>query len=151
MTVAQAMWVHAHSMIIEHPDRLASVWRAGFYTRLIGRPAQSVWIHFPVPTPGLVDDRLRIGQAMVRFRTIPTDAWVAAVHIYDGENRIAAYEGERYAPIGWEVRRFFVPGNPEIRLAIGISINVQFHHDTGATAADSWRIDFSSVGCVFLP
>jgi hypothetical protein len=151
MPIAHAMWVHGHSMNIEHPDRIASVWRAGFFGRIIGRSGQSTWIHFPVPTPVIVDDnRLRIESVLVRFRTTPTDAWVAAAHVYDGERKIASHDGLHDAPGAWEVKRFAVPGTPEIRWGVGISINVQFHIDT-AVDADSWRIDFSSVGCDFLP
>ena len=151
MAIAHAMWVHAHSMIIEHPDRIASVWRAGSFGRILGRSAQNIWVHFAVPTPVIVDDnRLRIGQALVRFRTTPSEAWVTAVHIYDGERKIAAFDGRRDAPSEWEVKRFSVTGTPEILWGVGISINVQFHVDR-AVGTEPWRIDFSAAGCDFLP
>lgn len=96
------------------------------------------------------DNRLRIESVLLRFRTTPTDAWVAAVHVYDGERKIAWHDGLHEAPGEWQVKRFPVPGTPEVLWGIGISVNVQFHIDTDAVA-DSWRIDFSSVGCDFLP
>ena|SRR3982751_1718382 len=149
MPIAQAMWIHGHSMNIEHPDRLASVWRAGFFGRIIGRSGQNTWIHFPVPTPVIVDDtRLCIESALLRFRTT-RDAWVTAVHIYDGETKIASHDGLEDAPSVWEVKRFGVPGTPQIQWGIGISVNVFFDIDPLATE-DYWRIDFSSAGCDFL-
>jgi hypothetical protein len=153
MPIAHAMWVHGHSMTVEHPDRLASVWRAGFYVRINGRSAQNTWLHFAVPTPVIVDgNRLRGGAALVRFRTTPTDAWVAAVHVYDGERKIASHDGLHEAPSGWEMKRFDIVGNPEIRWGLGISINVAFHIDSAAADGKlAWRIDISSVGCDFLP
>ncbi|SEA65974.1 DUF6623 family protein [Nitrosospira multiformis] len=149
MTMAKVMWVHGHSMSIEHPERLNSIWRAGFFGQIVGRSGQNTWIHFAIPTQLVDDNRLRIDSSLIRFRTTPTDAWIAAVHIYDGETKIAAHDDLHEAPGEWAVRRFAVPGTPEVQRGIGISINVAFHIDT-AVATDSWRIEFSSVGCHFL-
>jgi hypothetical protein len=71
--------------------------------------------------------------------------------VYDGETRIATHDSLREASEEgeWLVRRFEVTGTPEVRRGIGISVNVFFHLDSGSV--DGRRIDFSSVGCDFLP
>jgi hypothetical protein len=144
------MWVHGHSVSIEHPERIASVWRAGFFARIIGRSAQSIWIHYAVPTPALVDDRpLRLEHALVRFRTTPSDAWIAAVHIFDGEVRIASHSPLHLNPGEWTTQLISSLSNPEIHSGVGVSIQVDFHART-SVSTDSWRIDFSSVGCNLL-
>ncbi len=66
MALAHAMWVHGHNMQIEHPDRLQSVWRAGMYIRVEGKPGLSNWFHFAIPTPVIVNgNRLRADSVMV--------------------------------------------------------------------------------------
>jgi len=147
MALAHAMWVHGHSMQIEYPERLSTVWRAGFYIRVEGNPGQDNWFHFAIPTPVIVDDnRLRVGSVMIRFRCGSSDAYVRAVHIYDGETKIASHDSLHLSPTSWAWPRFDVPTHPDIRWGLGISIGVAF----GATAL-SRRIEFSSAGCDFLP
>lgn len=152
MPIAQAMWVHGHSIGVEHPERLASVWRAGFFARLQGKPAQSAWFHFAVPTPVIVaGSRLRVGSVLVRLRATPAEAWLSAVHVYDGERKIAAHDGLRLAPERWSTPRFAVPGSPEVLWGLGISLQVTFARDSTAPNADlARRLDFSAAGCDFL-
>ena len=147
MALAHAMWVHGHNMQIEYSDRLESVWRAGMYIRVEGKPGLSNWFHFAIPTPVIVNgNRLRADSVMVRFRTGSADAFVTAIHIYDGEKKIAAHDNLRLAPNDWEWPRFDVPRNPKIRWGVGISIGVGFGVETM-----SHRMEFSSAGCDFLP
>ncbi len=128
MSMARAMWIHGHGVRIEHPDRLVSEWRAGFFVRLVGRPESRLWVHYGIPTPVLVGpDRLKAGSVMVRFRSVQADdAWVAAVHIYDGETRIAAHDGLNHRSADWIWPRFEVPGHPEVRWGVGVSIQLAF-------------------------
>lgn len=147
MALAHAMWVHGHNMQIEYPDRLESVWRAGMYIRVEGKPGLSNWFHFAIPTPVIVNgNRLRADSVMVRFRTGSADAFVKAIHIYDGEKKIAAHDNLGLAPNKWEWPRFDVPSNPKIRWGVGISIGVGF-----GVEMMSHRMEFSSAGCDFLP
>ena len=147
MALAHAMWVHGHNMQIEYPDRLESVWRAGMYIRVEGKPGLSNWFHFAIPTPVIVNgNRLRADSVMVRFRTGSRDAFVKAIHIYDGEKKIASHDNLGLAPNKWEWPRFDVPRNPEIRWGVGISIGVGF-----GVEMMPHRMEFSSAGCDFLP
>ena len=147
-SLAQAMWVHGHSMQIEYPDRIQSVWRAGFYIRVQGKPNTSNWLHFAIPTPVIVDDRrLSVGSVMVRFRSSSDKAIIHAVHIYDGETKIASHDGLSLAPQGsFDWPRFDVPTHPDIKWGLGISIGVRFE---GTSAAQN-QMEFSSAGCDFL-
>ncbi|MCK6627302.1 MAG: tyrosinase family protein [Anaerolineae bacterium] len=145
--LAQTTWIHGHSMQIEFPDRVNLVWRAGYFIRVGGRQTTENWFHFAIPTPVIVNDRrLRADAVLLRFRTNSDSAFVHAVHVYDGENRIAAHENLRLSPRTWSLQRLDVPNNPEIRWGIGISIGVRFQ---GTTTNDN-LIEFSSAGSEFL-
>ena len=147
MALAHAMWIHGNTMQIEHPEHVDSVWRAGFYIRVDGKPGRDNWFHFAIPTPVIVNDyRLRAGSVLIRFKTGSVDASVRAVHVYDGERPIARHDGLNLAPRQWHTEQFDVPGNPEIRWGLGISIGVGF-----GVESLSHRIEFSSAGCDFLP
>ncbi|MEO8188642.1 MAG: DUF6623 family protein, partial [Burkholderiaceae bacterium] len=128
--------------------QIKSIWRAGFFSRLIGKSGGSCWVHFAVPTPVIVEDgRLSLESALIRFRTTPGDAWIAAVHIFDGEKKIAAHDRLRDATSSeWKVNRYAIRGAPKIEWGVGISVNVQFHIDA---LEPGWQIDFCSVGCDF--
>lgn len=143
----QSMWAHGHSMQIEFPDRLQSVWRAGFFIRIEGRASTDNWFHFAIPTPAVISDRRqRAGSVLLRFRTNSDSAFIHAVHIYDGETRIMAHDNLRLSPRPWTLQHFDIPNDPEIRWGLGISIGVRFQ---GATTADN-RIEFSSAGGDFI-
>ncbi len=145
--VAQSMWMHGHSLQIEFADRLASLWRAGFFVRVGGRPNTDNWFHFAIPTPAIVNDRrLRAEGVLLRFRTNSDNTFIHAVHIYDGETRIMAHDNLRLSPRTWTLQRFDVPNDPEIRGAVGISVGVRFQ---GTTPTDN-LIEFSSAGCDFI-
>lgn len=128
MPLAQAMWTHGHAIRIESPERLSSVWRAGFFVRLIGKRSENVWVHYAIPTPVIVkDNRLNVDSVMIRCRTIAKDdAWIAAVHIYDGEQIIASHDNLRQNSADWSFLRYAVSGHPDVRWGIGISINIRF-------------------------
>lgn len=142
--ITQALWTHGHTVTVEYPDRLRSVWRAGFFSRLTGRPRTTNWLHFAVPTDLIVEDkRQMIDSAMLRFRTPGSGARVTNVHIYDGEHRIAAYDGLNLAHPAFGFDRFAVPGRPDVVWGLGLSIGVSFD---GSSDAQN-TIEFSSVGC----
>lgn len=128
MPLAQAMWTHGHAVRIETPDHLSAVWRSGTFVRIVGKQAQSAWLHYSIPTPVIVTDRrLTAGSVMIRSRTVPqNDAWIEAVHVYDGENRIAAHDGRHDNSRDWSFLRYEVPGTPEVRWGVGVSIKVKF-------------------------
>ena len=51
LTGMLAMWTHGTAVQIEYPERLPQVRRMAFYTRIVGSPNTSNWLHFPISTP----------------------------------------------------------------------------------------------------
>jgi hypothetical protein len=146
MAITQAMWIHGHTIKVEYPDRINSIWRAGFYARIVGKPSTTNWFHFSIPTTVIVNDkRQMIDSVMLRFKTGSNKAKVTNVHIYDGESKIAAHDGLNLYPSAFGLNRFNVPGKPDIRWGVGISVGVSF---TGTTDAQN-TMEFSSAGCDF--
>lgn len=144
----QAMWAHGHSMVVERPQDLVSEWRAGFFIRVIGKRGATNWLHFPIPTPVIVNDnRLRIDSAMLRFRSLSNHAEVTNIHVFDGENRIFARDGMLFSPNQWGLERFTLPNKPEVFWGIGITVGVRF---TGANDGQN-TMEFASAGVDFLP
>lgn len=144
-----AMWTHGHSMQIEYPEKIKSVWRIGPCIIVEGKPNTNNWFHFAIPTPVIVDQkRLLVGSVMIRYRTNP-GALIHAVHIYDGENKIAAYDNLNLSSNGFSTPRFQVPYLPPVKWGLGISIGVRY----SAKPANSSKepvIEISSAGCDFL-
>ena len=150
LKLAHAMWVHGHGMQIEYPERLDVQKRMGFYFQIKGKPFTSNWFHFAIPTPVIVDSkRLIVGSVMVRLRTGP-GASVHAVHIYDGETKIAAHDGLNLSPQGnFVFPRFDVPTHPYIKWGLGISVGVKFG-DAANLPPNKLLVELSAAGCDFM-
>lgn len=150
LKLAQAMWVHGHSMQIEYPERLSEQKRMGFYIRTRGNQFTTNWFHFAIPTPVIVDGkRLLVGSVMIRFRTGP-GASVHAIHIFDGEIKIAAHDGLNLSPQGHFVwPRFDVPTHPPIKWGLGISIGIKFG-DAANLPPNKLLVEVSAAGCDFM-
>lgn len=139
-------WVHGTSMQVEYPNRITSVRHTGPFVRIEGSEGQNTWVHFPIPTPAVVNgNRSRVGTALVSFRT-RSHAKVHEVIVYDGEKRIAEHmdlnlDGDHLGA------RFEVPGTPEVNQGINITVGVQF----GANPPDirSMQIEIVGAGIEF--
>lgn len=148
MALEQASWTHGHGLAVEVPGNIKSEWRAGFFIRLVGRPNTTNWLHFAIPTPVIVkDNRLAIDSALVRMRSESTAADITNVHVFDGENRIAAHDNLDLSPSAWTMLRFAVPNRPEVKWGIGVTLGVRF---TGSTDQAN-TMEISAAGCDFLP
>ncbi|MEV0154293.1 DUF6623 family protein [Micromonospora sp. NPDC050686] len=144
--ITQAMWTHGHTMRVENAAGLASVWRAGFFIRVVGKPNTTNWFHFAVPTSVIVKDKRQMTDSvMLRFRANSTAAAVTAVHVYDGERRIVNHDGLNLSPTTFGLNRFDVPGKPDVLWGIGISVGVRF---SGGTDAQN-TLEFAAAGCDF--
>ena len=143
MGLIQAAWVHGHGMEVEFPDRVAHQTRAVFYYSVEGRPGSDNWFHFAVPTPVIVrDQRLKAGQVLLRYRALG-GALVHAVHVYDGEKKIAEHNDLNHPPAEFTMQRFDVPLDPDVQWGIGISVGVRF------PSAGS-KLEFAAAGCDFI-
>lgn len=147
LSLKQAMWTHGHGMEIEFPDRIATTWRAGFFIRVIGKPNTTNWFHFHIPTTVIIKNkRLEIDSAMLRYRTGSANAAVTNVHIFDGENRIAAQDGLNLSPQGnFVFQRFNAPGKPDVLWGTGVTVGVRFGGGNDAQRT----MEFAAAGIDF--
>lgn len=140
-------WVHGSSMQVEYPNRVTSVRHTGPFVRIEGAEGQNTWVHFPVPTPTVLDGtKTRAGTALVSFRT-RSHASVHEVIVYDGEKRIAEHTGLDLRDDNLD-SRFDVPNNPEVGQGINITVGVTF--DRQAPDVRSMQIEIIGAGVEFL-
>jgi predicted esterase len=139
------LFVHGHSAAIENEANLVSVDAKGNRIRVTGRPSTDNWLHYAVPSPVIVDERrLRPGRAWLRYKT-SGNASVNAVHVWDGDTRIAAVSSPSgVVEGGWT--RVTVGFDSQEVLAVfwglGVSIGVSF----GPGGGD---VEIATVGCDF--
>ena len=139
----RTLWMHGVNMQVEYPGRLTSVRATGPFVRIEGARGQNTWLHFPLPTPAVVDGvRMQIERAYVSFRT-RDHASVHEVIVYDGESRIAEHMDLDLRGDHLDAR-FDVPGNPEINKGINITLGVRF--DDTASDVRSMQIEVIGVG-----
>ncbi len=155
MSADHALLVHGHSAEIEYPDpdHIDSIVRERHYIRVQGKPSTTNWLHFAIPTAVIVDDyRMEPISILFRYRTNDGGS-VKAVHVYDGETRIATEDNptdeDEPDDNGWrriKVEIDMVYGDDEkvkrLRWGIGISIFIQF-------GAQGGQMEFASAGCDF--
>jgi len=124
MSIKQAAWTHGLGIELESSSW--SALRQGFFTTV--RPSNEGtfgWVHFVIPTPVIVDGiRLKAESAMIRFST-GSGAKITNFHVYDGEKKIAEYNGLSLAG-NLQFVREAVPNNPQVLWGTAISLGVQF-------------------------
>ena len=139
-------WVHGTTMQIEYPNRVTSVRHTGPFVRIEGSEGQNTWVHFPVPTPAVVNGtRTKADAALVSFRT-RSHAIVHEVIVYDGEKRVAEHmdlglEGDHLDG------RFEIPGSPEVDKGLNITVGVMFKDKAPDTRA--LQIEIIGAGIEF--
>jgi hypothetical protein len=145
MAIKHAAWVHGSSLQVETPQNVKSVTRFGFYTRIVGKPGKGTWIHFPVPTPVIVDaQRLRLESAMIRFNCNSNRVCVAHFHVFDGEQRVFLKDNINLVQ-NWNtpLHRERIRPEHSVLWGLGITLYVAFN----GTTPEENTIDFASVGC----
>lgn len=139
------VWIHGHSVEVEFPERLESLQRLSSFSRAKGSPNTINWFHFAVPTASdLQGLKVKLGSVLLRIRSGSPDAFVDAVYVYDGEERIAQFEDLRLNPQAFETIRLDPPNLPDITAGLGVSLRVVFGEEDM-----SHTMEFSSVGIVF--
>ncbi|WP_373498885.1 DUF6623 family protein [Desulfococcus sp.] len=142
MSLHHALWVHGHSAEIEYPDRVASIVQKGSSVRVDGNPSTTNWLHIAVPTAVIVDDaRMRPVNVQFRYKAAGGGS-VEAVHVYDGDRKIADEKSPAATvdPDGWtRVRVVNFDDILCVEWGIGISIKLRF----GATGG---LLEFESAG-----
>lgn len=139
----RTLWMHGANMQVEYPNRITSVRATGPFVRIEGARGQNTWLHFPVPTPAVIDGaRMRIDGALVSFRT-RDHASVNEIIVYDGDQRIVEHTDQDLRGERLEYR-VAVPGSPEINRGINIVLGVTF--DSAAPDVRSMQIEVIGVG-----
>lgn len=139
-------WVHGASMQIEYPARITSVRHCGPFVRIEGARGQNTWVHFPIPTPAVVNGtNMQVDSAMVSFRTRP-NAVVNEVIVYDGEKRIAEHMDLNLRDDHLDAS-FDVPGNPQVNQGINITVGVTF--DGAAPDSRALQVEIIGAGIEF--
>lgn len=139
----RTLWMHGANMQVEYPNRITSVRATGPFVRIEGARGQNTWLHFPLPTPAVIDGaRMRIDAALVSFR-VREHASVYEIIVYDGDRRIAEsmdldLRGE------YPEHRVQIPGSPEIGRGINVVLGVRF--DAAAPDVRSMQIEVIGVG-----
>jgi len=122
--IKHAAW--AHGLGVELEDSSWTALRQGFFTTI--RPSNRStlhWVHFVIPTPVILDgNRLRAVTAWIRYTT-GSGAVITSFHVYDGETKIANYNGLSLRGISTSVN-LAVPNSPLVYLGTGISVLVDF-------------------------
>ncbi len=150
--IAQAMWTHGTSAHIEDPKSTKQVKQLGWGTEIYACCSFN-WIHFAIPTPVFVSDRrLRIRNVMLRFATltVPGYKWasVEAVHVWDGNSRIARYDNLGLSG-DHPFESFEVPVHPSVQWGIGVSVQVLFSSVLAGDTAYPW-VRFVAAGGDFI-
>lgn len=124
MSIKQAAWTHGLGVVLE--SRSWNALRQGFFTTVTpSNEGTFGWVHFVIPTPVIVDGtRLKAESAMIRFST-GTTAKITNFHVFDGETRIAKYDGLSLSGNLQFVRRA-VPDHHQVLWGTAISVGVQF-------------------------
>jgi len=143
--VSYASWIHGNTIQVEYPDRLTRHERIGWDTEVDGLPGTINWFHFAIPTPVIINDvRMQADSILLSFRTGSIDAFVRDVHIYDGVNRIAVFDGVNLS-LDQPATRIILPDAPTMGFGLGISLGVGF----GVEAMDH-SMTFYAAGCDFV-
>ncbi|KAH8645879.1 hypothetical protein BGZ60DRAFT_570848 [Tricladium varicosporioides] len=124
MSIKHAAWTHGLGIELESVSWTAL--RQGFFTTV--RPSNEGifgWVHFVIPTPVIVDGtRLKAESAMIRFST-GSGAKITNFHVYDGETKIANYNGLSLSG-NLQFVREAVPDHHQVLWGTAISLGVQF-------------------------
>ncbi|KAH0565731.1 hypothetical protein GP486_000873 [Trichoglossum hirsutum] len=124
-SIKQAAWTHGLGVELETPSW--SALRQGFYTTV--RPSSGStfgWVHFVIPTPVIVDgNRLRAVTAWIRYAA-GSSAKITNFHVYDGEKKIAGFDGLALNANAISNDTRSVPGGPAVLWGTAISLGVQF-------------------------
>ena len=144
MPLEQAAWIHGTSVQFENKSWEVRSLRQGHFTTVIPSNEATIgWVHFAIPTPVIVNDvRLKAQSAMIRFTTGP-QASIRAVRVWDGETFLYGKDGVDYKG-NLQVIQELIPGVPEVKWGVGISILVDFN----GTGPDAW-IRLISAGVDF--
>jgi len=124
MTLKQASWTHGPGIELE--SRSWAALRQGFYATVTpSNESQAGWVHFVIPSPVVINSvRSKFDSARIKFTTGPA-AKITNVHVYDGEIKIAEFNGLNVTG-KLETIAFQLPKDREVLWGTAISVGVHF-------------------------
>jgi hypothetical protein len=124
-------WTHGTGFQIEDLNQLTGTQRVGWGTLFEGKSGAFTWVHIPIPTPAMLDDRhTSLEKVYVLYKV--NGARIRNVHIYDGARKIKAFDNLQLSAnedrgAGVVPANTWVISPPEpVTFSIGISLGVQF-------------------------
>lgn len=87
-------WTHGVNVVVEFPDKIGIIRRAGWGT-LVSQPAKTWnWFHVAIPTANQLDgtETVKHESAFVKVR-LNENARITKVHVWVGNRRVIAQEG----------------------------------------------------------
>ena len=143
-----ASWTHGCSAVCETSSTRALY--QGFGATFQIPAGTQDWIHIPIPTPVILNNRAKVQKVFYLFNAA-AGARLGAIHIYDGFNRIltandVSSEGDHSHGIdppliGKNFSRFASP--PQVFWGLGVSLLVK-------SATQESRFYISTAGADFL-
>ena len=129
-TQVTAMWIHGNAVVAEHPENLLALDRRGWGTEFKLQRGTKSWFHIAIPTPVITNNqRPHLVRAFLFFNTSEADGHISEVHLYDGSNKLEAFEN---LALGGDCRTLmggqntFVLPSPRI-LYCGLGISFLYH------------------------
>jgi hypothetical protein len=139
------LFVHGHSAEIENAADIVLMQQKGDRVVVEGRPSTENWLHFALPSPVMVDERrLRPGTVWLRYKTSGS-ASVSAIHVWDGDTRIAAVSSPSGAvENGWTKFKHDFDALKVLAAYWGLGISVGLSFGPGGG-----QVEVATAGCDF--
>ena len=167
-------WVHGHSATLEdrrvNRSKLAGITKVNdavdwlnhtrFQTHRVGwglqcyyfdsgkenrRKSGETWIHYAIPTPVITNSkRVKVNDVLINVFGSTDKLHIAAVHVWDGNKRIAKYDNIKE----WgkkKLVRYSISNTPLIEYGIGVSLLIKGENVTAEN-----KIEICSVGADFI-
>jgi hypothetical protein len=119
------VYVHGTSVQVEYTDRIASIFRRGFYTTIEGKPNSFNWFHFAIPSL-VITGQEKVKGGFIYFSTASNNVAVKNLHLYVMSQKVGASDNLN---LYGDNPLAYVPVNPPYLLVYGpvnISIGVNF-------------------------
>ena len=140
--------VHGNVAMPEYPDRIEEVSRKGWGTTFWGKDATTNWFHLPFSVPALLDgSKPKLTKVFLFFHNTSRSI-ITSVHLYDGPKLLRALDnlslfGDHSSAVT-QANTFHLKTPVELAFGLGISVNVNFPHDT-AVKPPRWILFTSAL------
>jgi len=122
---APYLYIHGTSVQVEYTDRIANIFRRGYYTTIEGKPNTFNWFHFAIPSLAITGQE-KVQGGFVYFSTGSNNVAVRNLHLYVFTKKVAASDNLN---LFGNNPLCYVPVNPPYPLyfgPVGISVGVSF-------------------------